>query len=141
MKTEITKDRLSEYFLPTKNFRRTVLDNALVDYAEIEIDPAGIKKLEDNLTRCTERPDEDTDWWKELTNPKSDQYEHIVAYVHFNAGTETFNKLFLEVHTAYSRDDELEVDKLINDEEKRYLIKVALESLRKWRKTDKMLEA
>ena len=139
MKTEITKDRLSEYFYPTQNLQRTALDNALVDYAEIEINPSRIKKLEDNLERCTEKSDKSTEWQREIANPESDSYEHIIAYVHFDVGTDKFNKLFLEVHTAYGNDP-LDVDKLINEKEKQNIIDAALESLHKWRGTDKIME-
>ena len=140
MKTEITKDRLSEFFYPTKNFNRKYLDNAIVDYAEIEINPEGIEKLENNLERKRSgTPDENEKWWQELTNPESDYYEHIIAYVHFDAGTDKFNKLFLEVYTAHGCDTELNVDKLINEEEKQYIIDAALESLHKWRGTDKIM--
>lgn len=138
MKTEITKDRLSEFFYPTQNFNRKYLDNAIVDYAEIEINPDGIEKLEINLERQMEIPDENAKWWKELTDPESDYYEHIIAYVHFDAGTDNFNKLFLEVYTAYGCDSELNADKLINKEERKYIIEAALESLHKWRGTDKI---
>ena len=51
METEITKDKLCEFFYPTQNFNRKYLDNAIVDYAEIEINPEGIGKLENNLER------------------------------------------------------------------------------------------
>ena len=140
MKTEITKDRLSEYFYPTQNFQRTALDNVIVDYAEIEIDTKGIKKLEDNLERCTEKSYESTEWQREITNPESDSYEHIIAYVHFDAGTDNFNKLFIEVHTAYNN-DQLDVDKLINKKEKQNIIDTALESIHKWRDTDKVINS
>ena len=139
MKTEITKDRLSEFFYPTQNFCRRCLDNVIVDYAEIEINPDGIKKLENNLERQMETPDENEKWWKELTDPESDKYEHIIAYVHFDSGTDNFNKMFLEVYTAYSCDTELNVDNLTNEEEKRYIIDAALESLHRWRGTDKIM--
>lgn len=43
MQTEITRDRLREYFIPSQNFRRCYLDGKLVDYAEIEVNPEGIK--------------------------------------------------------------------------------------------------
>lgn len=138
MKTEITKDKLSEFFYPTQNFNRKYLDNAIVDYAEIEINPDGIEKLENNLER-NGTPDENEKWWQELTNPESDYYEHIIAYVHFDAGTDKFNKLFLEVYTSYGCDTELNVDKLINEEEKQYIIDAALESMHKWRGTDKIM--
>lgn len=140
MKTEITKDRLSEFFYPTQNFRRTHLDNAIVDYAEIEINPNGIEKLENNLERQDGSLDNNEKWWKELTDPESDKYEHIIAYVHFDAGTDNFNKLFLEVYTAHGCDEELNVDKLINEEEKQYIVNAALESLHKWRDTNKIME-
>ena len=61
-----------------------------------------------------------------------------IAYVHFDAGTDNFNKLFIEVFTSYD-DVELDVDKLVNEEEKQNIIESALESLHKWRGTDKIL--
>ena len=138
MNTEITKERLTEWFYPTANFTRRT-DKAVVDYAEIEINPEGIKKLEENLDRCG-NPDEWTEEdWENLNNPNEDIFEHIIAYVHFDAGTDNFNKLFIEVFTSYD-DVELDVDKLVNEEEKQNIIEAALESLHKWRGTDKVLE-
>lgn len=138
-KTEITKDRLRENLYPSKNFCRKALDNAIVDYAEIEIDPKGIKKLENNLERCGNQGGFSEEEWKDINNPDSDNYEHIVAYVHFDAGTDQFNKLFISVITINS-EDELEVDKILNDAEKQNIIDAALESLHKWRGTDKMID-
>ena len=62
----------------------------------------------------------------------------IDVYVHFDARTDNFNKLFIEVFTSYD-DVELDVDKLVNDEEKQNIIEAALESLHKWRGTDKII--
>lgn len=138
MRTEITKDRLREYFYPTANFERCT-DGAVVDYAEIEINPDCIKKLEDNLERCGNGDGWDPEDWADLKNPKDDLYEHIIAYVHFDAGTDNFNKLFVEVVTV-NDSVVLDVEKLVNEEEKQYIIEAALESLHKWRGTDNMLE-
>lgn len=119
MKTEITKERLKEYFYPSKNFYRGALDGAIVDYAEIEINPTGIKKLEDNLD--------------------SENCERIVVYVHFDADTDIFNKMFLCATTVYG-DEELDVNKLLNDEERQNIIEAGLESLHKWRNTDEIID-
>lgn len=138
MSTEIIKERLTEWFYPTEKFVRYT-DNAVVDYAEIEINPDGIKKLEDNLDRYVGNPRDFSEKdWENLHNPNEDIYEHIIAYVHFYAGTDIFNKLFIEVFTSYD-DVELDVDKLINEEEKQNIIEAALESLHKWRGTDKII--
>lgn len=138
MNTEITKERLTEWFYPTANFIRYT-DKAVVDYAEIEINPDRIKKLEDNLDRYVGNPRDFSEKdWENLHKPNEDIYEHIIAYVHFDAGTDNFNKLFIEVYTSYD-DVELDVDKLVNEEEKQNIIEIALESLHKWRGTDKML--
>ena len=138
MITEITRKNLCEYFYPTKNFKRPT-DGVIVDYEEIEIDPTGIEKLEQNLDRYGNECDFDEDEWKALHNTESDCYECIIAYVHFDAGTDNFNKLFIEVVTGHGADP-LDVEKLINEEEKQNIIEYALEFLRKWRKTDHMLE-
>ena len=77
---------------------------------EIEIKPDGIKKLEDNLDRCVGNPRDFSEKdWENLHNPNEDIYEHIIAYVHFDAGTDKFNKLFIEVFTSYD-DVELEFE-------------------------------
>lgn len=139
MQTEITKEILSEYFYPTAGFQRST-DKAVVDYAEIEIKPDGIRKLERNLDRCG-NPDEWTaEEWSAITNPDDDAYERIIAYVHFDAGTDNFNQLFIEVVTTYGC-EALEVSKLVNEEEKQYLIDAALDSLHKWRGTANILTA
>ena len=129
MKTEITKEKLSEYFHPTKNFERYT-DNVVVDYAEIEINPAGILKLEQNLDRCGSKDGWTDKEWEEINNPYDDAYEHIVAYVHFETGTDNFNKLFIEVITAHDSVP-LDVELLVNDEEKQNIIDAALSSLHK----------
>lgn len=121
MKTEITKERLSEFFYPTIGWNRTD-DNVIVDYAEVEINPEGIKKLEDNLERYSGMETKEQNPW--LFNSNEDAYEHIIAYVHFNHGTTDFNKLFIEVYTSYDSEP-LEVEKLINDEEKNIIIEYA----------------
>lgn len=139
MKTEITRDRLKENFYPSKNFYREALDGVIVDYAEIEINPKDIKKLEDNLDRCGNKSDFTEEEWKNINNPDSDNYEYVIAYVHFDAGTDNFNKLFISVVTINS-EDKLEVDKLLNEEEKRNIIEAGLESLHKWRGTDEMID-
>ena len=133
MKTEITKDRLTEWFYPTENFKRCT-DNALVDYAEIEINPEGIKKLENNLDRFGNSDGWNADDWNSINDSNNDAYEHIIAYVHFDAGTDDFSKLFVEVVTTYDS-VELEVEKLVNEEEKKIIIESALESLHKHRET------
>lgn len=138
MKTEITKERLSEYFYPTANFERWT-DGKCVDYAEIEINPEGIKKLEENLDRCGSSDGWNEEDWKDINDSGNDAYEHIIAYVHFDAGTDNFNKLFIEVITTYDS-VELDVAKLVNEEEKQNIIEAALESLHKHRGTENMLE-
>lgn len=140
MKTEITKKKLSEWFYPTENFRRPT-DDMLVDYVEIEINPDGIKKLEDNLDRCVGNPRDFSEKdWENLHKPNEDVYEHIIAYVHFDAGTDNFNKLFIEVYTSYDS-AALETDKFVNEEEKQFIIEAALESLHKHRGTTNMIHS
>lgn len=137
MITEITKGKLCEYFYPTKGFKRPT-DGEVVDYAEIEINPTGIDKLKQNLDRYGNQCDFYETEWEELNDPTSDSFEHIVAYVHFDTETDNFNKLFIEVHTAYDSDP-LDVNKLINEEEKQNIIEAALKSLHKWRGTKYMM--
>ena len=81
MNTEITKERLTEWFYPTEKFVRYT-DNAVVDYAEIEIKPDGIKKLEDNLDRCVGNPRDFSEKdWENLRNPNEDIYMSILSHM------------------------------------------------------------
>ena len=81
MNTEITKERLTEWFYPTEKFVRYT-DNAVVDYAEIEINPDGIKKLEDNLDRCVGNPRDFSEKdWENLRNPNEDIYMSILSHM------------------------------------------------------------
>ena len=132
---EITREKLSEFFCPTSDFQRFT-DGTVVDYAVIEINPKGIKKLEENLERYGNSELWTEKEWTELNDSSSDVYEHVIAYVHFDAGTDHFNNLFLCVTTAYDS-EELSVEDIIDDEEKQNIIEAALESLHKLRGTKK----
>lgn len=115
------------------------MDGTIVDYAEIEINPSDIKKLEDKLDRCKDKSGFEEEYWDNINNPGSDDYEYVIAYVHFDAGTDNFNKLFISIITV-NKEIELDSDKLLNSEEKQNIISAGLQSLHKWRKTDMMLD-
>lgn len=138
MKTEIIREKLHEYFYPSVNWVRCT-DKVLVDYAEIEIDPKGIKKLEDNLDRCQGQKNWSDEEWAEINDSSDDAYEHIIAYVHFNADTENFNKLFLYVRTVHDS-VELMVKELLNEEEMNIIIDYARELICNGRASGKVID-
>ena len=129
MKTEITPKTLQEYFYSTKGFERPI-DGHVVDYAEIEINPKGIKKLERNLERCGNPNKYTKEDWKRMNDPENDYYEHVIAYVHFKTGTEVLDELFIEVMTSYDSIP-LVVENIINKKERKNIINAALKSIRK----------
>ena len=118
----IDRNHLREFWYPTIGFTPTLSN--IVDYAEIEILPTGIKKLQQNL----ERYNVNSEFFEEYNNIENDSYEHIVAYVHFQHDTNIFDRLFLEVVNVYGS-DELDADILLTSAEKDIIIQVALESL------------
>ncbi len=118
----IDRNHLREYWYPTIGFAPD--SSTIVDYAEIEVLPTGIKKLQENL----ERYNVDSEFFEEVNDPDSDVYEHLVAYVHFKHDTDIFDKLFLEVVDVYNS-TELDADILLTPAEKDIIIQVALESL------------
>lgn len=120
----IDRNHLREFWYPTIGFAPTLSTSTIVDYAEIEVLPTGIKKLQQNL----ERYNVDSEFFEELNDPNNDYYEHIVAYVHFQHDTNIFNKLFLEV-VDVNNSIELDPDILLTPAEKDIIIQVALESL------------
>ena len=145
MERQIDVNHLREYWYPTLGFERALVVGdecfeEIVDYAEIEILPTGIKKLEEVLERYnTDKHIYTSDEWTELNNSNSDYYEHIVAYVHFNNNTEIFNKLFLEV-ISINNYNVLDVDLMLTPKEKELIINAGLESLRNGRETGMVTE-
>lgn len=131
MKTEVTKERLKEFFIPTKGYVRPE-DGKIIDYVEVEIIPDGIKKLERKLQRYGSPEDLSKREWMSLHNKKDDTYEHVVAYVYFEEGTDNFVEILLEVVDAYCNEP-LNIDELLNEEEKQNIIETAVEYLEKWR--------
>lgn len=119
----IDRNHLREFWYPTVGFTPTL--STIVDYAEIEVLPTGIQKLQQNL----ERYDVNSEYFEEYNDINGDSYEHIVAYVHFKHDTDIFDKLFLEVVNVYGS-DELDADILLTPAEKDIIIQVALESLK-----------
>lgn len=133
--------KLQEYFYPTINFvgYDGKKEYPKTDYAEIEIVPnEDDYNILENLERYASRAMFTEDELEELDNPNSDGYEHVIAYVHFDAGTYNFNRMYVAVITAYSS-DELELNKVITEEEKLDIINKAKESLEKWRNTNEVI--
>lgn len=129
MKTEITPSKLKTWFFPTKEFQRA--DGTVVDYAEIEINPRGIRKLEERLDRCRRNPrDYAEKEWADMNDPDSELYERVIAYVHFKTGTEEFDCLLINITTPL-RSSSLDASGLVNDEERQNIIDAALASIRK----------
>ena len=118
----IDRNHLREFWYPTVGFTPTL--STIVDYAEIEILPTGIKKLQQNL----ERYNVSSEFFEEVNDPNNDAYEHIVAYVHFLHDTDIFDGLFLEV-VDVNNSIKLDADILLTPAEKDIIIQVALESL------------
>lgn len=118
----IDRNHLREFWYPTIGF--TPDSSTIVDYAEIEVLPTGIKKLQQNL----ERYNVHSEVFESVNDTNNDAYEHIVAYVHFQHDTNIFDKLFLEVVNVYGS-DELDADVLLTPAEKDIIIQFALESL------------
>ena len=132
--------KLQEYYYPTIKWKPNLKDKEYTetDYAEIEIIPDENEEyLLENLDRYTEVwADELT---KKLLNDKNtDYYEHIIAYVHFEEGTYNFDRMIIEVITAYSADEIKVLDKM-SFKEKVKIIMEARNSLEKWRNKDKVI--
>ena len=130
VKTEITRDRLSEFFTPTLNWHRN--DGEIIDYAEIEIKPDGIKRLEENLDRCIGKDIFSEEEFKELNDANSDIWEDVVCYVHFEAGTENLDNIYLSIRTPQD-EAEINADKILTEDEKHIITDYALELIRKVR--------
>ena len=135
--------KLQEYFYPTINWHpygKEYKDYPTTDYAEIELIPEENDEfLLENLNRYASRMDFDEDELKRLDNPNDDWYEHIIAYVHFKRGTYNLDRIGYCV-ILYENSDDIELKDKLNEEQKKEIIKMAKESLEKWRKTPNIID-
>lgn len=127
---------LQEYFSPTfgwKPYQKEFGDYPLTDYAEIELVPnEDDLNILENLDRYASRAMFTEEELKEIDDQNNDAYEHMIAYVHFYAGTERFQRMHLEVITAYDSAP-LVVGQVIDKETQEKVKEEALKSIRKWR--------
>lgn len=129
--------KLQEYFSPTfgwKPYEKKYGNYPLTDYAEIEIVPnEDDLNILENFDRYASRAMFTEDELKEMDDPSNDAYEHMIAYVHFYAGTDKFQRMHLEVITAYDSAP-LIVEQVIDRETQEKVKEEALKSIKKWRK-------
>lgn len=109
MFTQVTEEKIREFNYPVFNW---VAGNKVVDSVEMEI--MNVEKVSHLLG----------------------EGDRIIAYVHFDAGTECVSNVFL---TIRGTDDETELDMeaLLNEKEVENIKNAAIISIRKWRKNNK----
>lgn len=122
MKTEITRDRLSEFMKPTLNWQRN--DGKIIDYAEIEIKPDGIKRLEENLDRCIGKEIYSEEEFALMNTINSELWETVLCLVYFKSGTEELDGICIIIHTENS-ECEIKID--LTEEEKETIVSYAME--------------
>lgn len=84
----------------------------LIDSVEFEIAHNGIEKLERNI---------------------NDETEYIMCFVHFDAGTEDLDGIYMSVwNEEHTSSDSIDTS-ILNEEEKKMLVEYALEELREYR--------
>lgn len=131
--------KIQEYFYPTIKWKPCGEYSYLprTDYAELELvpDENDIELLE-NLERYSSRNDYTKEELTELDNPESDNYEHIIAYVHFLSETGELHRINYCVVTGCAS-DEIKIN--LDDISKMELITKARQSLEKWKITDKVI--
>ena len=128
VKTEITRDRLSEFFTPTLNWHRN--DGKIIDYAEIEIKPDEIKKLEENLDRYIGKEIYSEEEFELMNTVNSELWETVLCLVYFKSGTEELDGMCILIHTKNS-ECEIKID--LTKKEKATIISYAMELIEKVR--------
>lgn len=85
----------------------------LIDSIEFEINYKGIEKLEKNINNET---------------------EYVMCFVHFDAGTENLDGIYLAVWDEENPNTDDDIDSnILNEEEKKIILEYALEELKRWR--------
>lgn len=125
--------KIHEYFYPTIDWK-PFKDSKITDYAEIELEPEEDDyELLENLDRYAQKAMLNKETLAKLNNPHSGYYEHIIAYVHFLAGTEELDKISYIVVSEY---EQTEIKPKIDDITRQKIISEAKKSLKKYRGTN-----
>lgn len=128
MKTGITRDRLSEFMKPTLNWQRN--DGKIIDYAEIEIKPDGIKRIEENLDRYIGKEIYSEEEFELMNTVNSELWETVLCLVYFKSGTEELDGMCILIHTENS-ECEIKID--LTKDEKETIVSYAIELIGKAR--------
>ena len=84
----------------------------LIDSIEFEINHKGIEKLERNI---------------------HNKNEYVMCFVHFDAGTENLDGIYMSVWDEDASIDDSIDTSILDEDEKKIIIEYALEELRDWR--------
>lgn len=128
MKMEIARNRLSEFMNPTINWQRN--DGKIIDYAEIEIKPDGIKRLEENLDRYIGKEIYSEEEFELMNTVNSELWETVLCLVYFKSGTEELDGICIIIHTENS-ECEIKID--LTEEERETIVSYAIELIEKVR--------
>lgn len=128
MKMEIARNRLSEFMKPTINWQRN--DGKIIDYAEIEIKPDGIKRLEENLDRYIGKEIYSEEEFELMNTVNSELWETVLCLVYFKSGTEELDGICIIIHTENS-ECEIKID--LTEEERETIVSYAIELIEKVR--------
>ena len=128
MKMEIARSRLSEFMKPTINWQRN--DGKIIDYAEIEIKPDGIKRLEENLDRYIGKEIYSEEEFELMNTVNSELWETVLCLVYFKSGTEELDGICIIIHTENS-ECEIKID--LTEEERKTIVSYAIELIEKVR--------
>lgn len=139
-KAGITEACLSEYDDPVVNHEQLIPFRKLIDFAQIQIDPQGIPKLESLLERYTNRDSYSEEYLTLLDTPTSGEYEYLVALVQVEASTDRFEDLALRVIQGSEISRYLDPNDFFSKEEQKLIIRAGMEQLRKCRRTDQVID-
>lgn len=128
MKMEIARNRLSEFMKPIINWQRN--DGKIIDYAEIEIKPDGIKRLEENLDRYIGKEIYSEEEFELMNTVNSELWETVLCLVYFKSGTEELDGMCILIHTENS-ECEIKID--LTEEERETIVSYAIELIEKVR--------
>lgn len=134
--------KIEEYFYPTINFKpygKEYENYPITDYAEIELIPDDNDEiLKENLDRFSQRAMFTEDELREIDDPNSDAYEHIICYVHFKKGTYELDRTPIEVITTYDSVP-IEIWNKLEETIKKEIVDKAIESIKKWRNINQVI--
>ena len=131
MQDSISLNSLSIFIYPIYDFE---IEQRKINYVAFEINTKMVHKFDKLLQRTTYSRNDQLR--KELNDPASDYYEHVIVHVQFSASTNAFLNMRFSVHTCF-QDTTINTPDFVSRKEMDLIMFEAASLIRSWKPREK----